>query len=153
MAIELTTADSDTLASIRNTIGVNLVQLLLPDARLIWDKVYGAVVPSGMSKKIDFTSFSQFRCFDFNDSSYANVSALEGGDALTNLEDLGTRYAIHLPATSNLPTTTLSSFFQSLPVTTKTATIKFTGTAGATDTQLSGTLVHMLTSKGYTSLI
>lgn len=153
MAIELTTASATILADIRNTIGVNVIQLLLPDARLVYFRDGTYNVPSGMAKTIDFTSFGNFRCFDFQDSSYANVSAIRGGEFLTGLEDLGTRKAIVLPPTTNLPTVSLSSFFEQLPVTTKTATVKFTNTGGARDTQLSGTLVSILTAKGYTAEI
>ena len=153
MAIELTTASATILADIRNTIGVNVIQLLLPDARLVYNSDGTYNVPSGMAKTIDFTGFSNFRCFNFSDSSYANISALRGGQFLTDLEDLGTQKALILPPTPNLPTVTLSSFFEALPVTTKTVTVKFTGTGGAQNTQLSGTLVSILTTKGYTAEI
>jgi hypothetical protein len=73
------------------------------------------------------------------------ITTIRNAQLLTDLEDVGTQFAVYLHSTLGLTATVINSFFTQLPPTTKTATIDVRSNPGAATCDPT-----IATSKGYT---
>lgn len=150
MAIELTTATTQQLSGIRQSLNVNhmTVANLLPEATFSYDAGSNFSLPGSAGTIIDFTNAGSCTRFNFdlpNPFFISNVSILKGGFALKNLKNAGTAPAIKLRMVNNLSKEALEQFFTDLPTTNQTATIDVAGAPGAATCDPT-----IATAKGYT---
>jgi hypothetical protein len=153
MAIELTTATTEQLQGIRESLGEPSNTNIFPNAKfryLASAAINSASNPdqilydgaSQYGNTVDFLPFSKYISLDFkNLSSLTNIL---NGSSLISLEDGGTFPALEIN-NCGFSESTLNQFFTDLPATTKTATINVVGNPGAATCDPT-----IATNKGYT---
>ena len=147
MAIELTTATTQQLSGIRQSlsIGGNTVNLL-PNATYLFFGLTSAISNAGNT--IDFKNCQNITSFTGPNGNWSSVSAtftsILNAQDLINLENIGTNAALNMTS-CGLTDTLIDQLFTDLPATNKTATINVVGNPGAATCNTS-----IATNKGYT---
>jgi hypothetical protein len=143
MAIELTTATTEQLSGIRESLYTPIDPTrMFPQGR--W------VVINGQNATIEnsqYGTIADFKNCQFLKSVSASGNTLQqilNASDLTNIENLGTSVALNL-TNHPLNKSALDQLFTDLPATNKTATIRVTGCSGAATCDTS-----IATNKGYT---
>jgi hypothetical protein len=148
MAIELTTADNNTLYDIRDTLGVDTMIQAFPDSDLIF--VNNNIGYSNGSQQtgtiVNFMPLSRCRNIRLAWEHGGNgpITTLLNGHTLSALKNDGTTIALDLLSQS-LSQSAINVFFTELPVTSNTASIRVAGNPGAATCDPS-----IATDKGYT---
>jgi hypothetical protein len=146
MAIELTTATTQQLSGIRQSLGFPQIIDVFPNGKIRLGSFGFNMIDNSYGSIVNFKNFNkmpQVLISGPSDSNYKVTTILNAQD-LENLEDQGTSGAVDL-SNNSLSETALNQFFTDLPATNKTVTIRVVGNPGAATCDTS-----IATNKGYT---
>lgn len=145
MAIELTTATTQQLSGIRQSLGAPTIFDMFPNAffqiRYIDDLLRNQISTTDRGNTIDFKNCERMKRIVLGSGS---LTTILNASILVNLENIGTAHALDLQQNS-FSASTLNQLFTDLPATTKTATIDVRNNPGAATCDAS-----IATNKGYT---
>lgn len=148
MAIELTTATTQQLSGIRQSLAISVpFSSILPNT--LWRLTYGAfpVLVEPMGPVIDFKGCQNLAQIGGpGGGTWTNIviTTILNAQELINLKDSGTTKALNLQFAS-LSESTINQLFTDLPATNNTATIDVGNNPGAATCNTS-----IATNKGYT---
>jgi hypothetical protein len=131
MAIELTTATTEQLSGIRQSLGFPTMTDIFPNAKFILGFGGIQIDNNRFGSIVNFKNCNIVGLVILN--NYTNdykIETIQNAQDLTSIEDAGTNAALTLNNNS-LSEATINQLFTDLPTTTKTATINVASNPGA----------------------